>query len=456
MDGSSPLALDWRAAVTVRLNSGANWYKIYQLSLEVVAMRVERCKGCRDLSPEEMGRFRFIEDAFRDCCLGWGFSEVKTPTLEYLHLFTATGTLTPAMLSKVYSFLDWDGWSGQRVVLRPDGTIPLARFYIDNMVGKGSAKLFYVTNIFRFEETGTEARERWQGGVELIGVASPLADVDLISMALEALSRFGVKGIGLRLSHAGVIRSLLAKLKLSLREQARILDQILDGDSEALARLKSERPKLSKALTSVLDLKGDSAGILKEARATFSQSLPEIESHMDNLISIVDLLEAMGYRYQIDIASGRGFEYYTGVIFQLFVGEDKVGGGGRYDALIPLMGGGDIPASGFALYFDHLMDLVAPAASPRAKTHRILIRASSGDVKRGFDIARRLHEAGYVAELQFEDQKPTDARWFLELRAEAPFFIMTDQVKRQKLELKTVDELLRLVGEGDVNQDSLT
>jgi histidyl-tRNA synthetase len=440
----------------LRLNSGANWYKIYRLSLEGVAMRVERCKGCRDLSPEEMSRFRFIEDAFRDYCLGWGFSEVKTPTLEYLHLFTATGTLTPAMLGKVYSFLDWDGWSGQRVVLRPDGTIPLARFYIDNMAGGGPAKLFYVTNIFRFEETGTEARERWQGGVELIGVASPLADVALISIAMEALNRVGVKGVGLRLSHAGVVRSLLAKLKLSLREQARILDQILDGDSEALARLKSERPKLSKALTSLLDLKGESSGILKSTKAIFSHSFPEIEPHMENLISIVDLLETMGYRYQIDIASGRGFEYYTGVIFQLFAGEDKVGGGGRYDALIPLMAGGDIPASGFALYFDHLMDLVAPAASPRAKTQRILIRAASGDIKQGFDIAHRLHEAGYVAELQLEDQEPTDARWLLEVQSKAPVFVLTDQVKRQKLELGTADEVLKLLGEGDVNQDSLT
>jgi histidyl-tRNA synthetase len=403
-----------------------------------------------------MGRFRFIEDAFRDCCLGWGFGEVKTPTLEYLHLFTATGTLTPAMLSKVYSFLDWDGWSGQRVVLRPDGTIPLARFYIDNMVGGVPAKLFYVTNIFRFEETGVEARERWQGGVELIGAASPLADVALISMALEALSRVGVTGVELHLSHAGIIRSLLAKLRLSLREQDRILDQILDGDSEALARLKSERPKLSKALISLLDLKGESAEILEEAKARFGHSFPEIESHIENLINIVTLLETMGHRYQIDIASGRGFEYYTGLIFKLFVAGDEVSGGGRYDALIPLMGGGDIPASGFALYFDHLTALVAPAALPRSRAQKILVRASSGAIKRGFDMARRLHEAGYVAELQLDDQRFDDSRWLLELQDGAPFLVMTDLVKHQKLELETADEILRLVGEGEANEDSLT
>ena len=99
-------------------------------------MRVQRCKGTRDLSPGEMAGFRLIEGVFRGCCLKWGYKEVRTPTLEYLHLFTSTGTLTPSMLSKVYSFLDWDGWSGERVVLRPDGTIPVARLYIDTMEEK--------------------------------------------------------------------------------------------------------------------------------------------------------------------------------------------------------------------------------------------------------------------------------------------------------------------------------
>ena len=125
-------------------------------------MKIQRCKGSRDLSPEEMRRFRLIEGTFRDCCLKAGYEEVRTPTVEYLHLFTATGTLTPGTLRRVYSFLDWDGWSGERVVLRPDGTIPVARLYIDAMKKAELAKLFYITNVFIFEETGTKTRERWQ------------------------------------------------------------------------------------------------------------------------------------------------------------------------------------------------------------------------------------------------------------------------------------------------------
>jgi histidyl-tRNA synthetase len=109
-----------------------------------------------------MASFRHVEDAFRSSCLKWGYEEIRTPTLEYLHLFTSTGTLTPSMLSKVYSFLDWDGWSGERVVLRPDGTIPTARLYIESLSQASPAKLFYVEDIFSFEETGKESRERWQ------------------------------------------------------------------------------------------------------------------------------------------------------------------------------------------------------------------------------------------------------------------------------------------------------
>ncbi len=190
-------------------------------------MRAQRCKGTRDLSPAEMQGFRLIEGVFRDCCLKWGYQEVRTPTLEYLHLFTATGTLTPSRLRNVYSFLDWDGWSGERVVLRPDGTIPIARFYIDTMAKKELAKLFYVTNVFSFEETGKEARERWQCGAELVGAGSTAADVELVLMALEVLKKLGVDGVELRLSHAGLIRAILQKLGLGTEEQNRIFDQIL-------------------------------------------------------------------------------------------------------------------------------------------------------------------------------------------------------------------------------------
>jgi len=420
-------------------------------------MRVQRCKGTRDLSPEEMKVFRFIEGVFRDCCLKWGYEEVRTPTLEYLYLFTSTGTLTPGMLGKVYSFLDWDGWSGERVVLRPDGTIPVARLYIDSMARKELAKLFYVTNVFIFEETGKKTRENWQCGAELIGVGSTTADVELMVMALEVLRRLGLKGIELRLSHAGLIRALLAKLGLSPEEQAKIFDQILDGNTEVIAKLKPGEAERREALSILLDRKGKSSEFLKNLGASFTPNLPELELSLNNFINVVELLEASGYDYQIDIASGRGFEYYTGVIFQLFMGKEKIGGGGRYDALIPLMGGRDIPASGFALYLNRLMNLVKVEALAKAVGQRILIRAESSQpeaLKEGFSMANRLHEAGYMAEVHLGGQEPANLRWTLDIGI-GPQFTLTDQVKHKKFEAQTIDKVLTLLGEEGVNKDSV-
>jgi len=408
-------------------------------------MKIQRCKGTRDLSPEEMARFRLIEGTFRDCCLKWGYKEVRTPTLEYLHLFTSTGTLTPGMLGKVYSFLDWDGWSGERVVLRPDGTIPVARLYIDSMEGEELAKLFYIANVFIFEETGKKTRERWQCGAELIGAGSPSADAELVMLALEVLKQLRIEGVELRLSHAGLIKALLAKLGLSAEEQTRMFDRILDGDTEVLAKVKLERPELGRTLYSLLELRGKSAEFAQKLKALFAQDLPEFKPYIDGCTNIAELLEALGCDYQIDIASGRGFEYYTGVIFQFFKGEEKIGGGGRYDALIPLMGGEDIPASGFALYLDRLMNLVKPEALAKPSGQSILIRAEPQAAKEGFSTVARLHEAGYRAEFYLGVQQATDFDWTLDIQSKAPKFVLTDQVKGQKVTAKTAGEVLKLL-----------
>jgi histidyl-tRNA synthetase len=396
----------------------------------------------RDLAPAGMEAFRLIEGVFRDVCLNWGYREVRTPTLEYLHLFTSVGTLTPGMLDRVYSFLDWDGWSGERVVLRPDGTIPVARLYIEDMEKEKLARLFYVANTFIFEGTGRKTRERWQCGAELIGVSSPQADVELALLVLEVLKRLRIDGVRLKISHAGLIRALLARLGLSSEEQARVFDRILDGDGKALAELKL-KPQELKTLSALLGLKGKSSAFVGRLKSLLAD-LSGLEPDINDLVSIAELLEALGADCQIELASGRGFEYYTGVIFQIFTGKDKIGGGGRYDALIPLMGGKDVPASGIALYLDRLMEMVKPEALEETKAPKILVRAKSGEAKEGFGLVSRLHDAGYRAEFKLGAQSADGFDWTLDVRSKAPRFILTSRAK-QKFEAKTISEVLKLL-----------
>src|SRR5512136_2598299 len=263
----------------------------------------KRCKGNRDLLPQDMESFRHVEEAFRSSCLKWGYEEIRTPTLEYMHLFTSTGTLTPSMLGKVYSFLDWDGWSGERVVLRPDGTIPTARMYIESLTQASPAKLFYVENIFSFEETGKESRERWQCGAEMLGSTSPTADVELIMLVNEVLRKLGISGTMLYLSHAGLIRSLLRELGLNPEEQGRIFDQIMDGNaSEVMKTVATGNPRLRDPLSLLFDLSGSSPGFIQNVKATLIRDFPRLEASVDDFLAIAQLLTDMGCVYQVDMA----------------------------------------------------------------------------------------------------------------------------------------------------------
>ena len=400
-------------------------------------MKIQRCKGMRDLSPSEMKIFHYMQGIYRDSFLKWGYQEVRTPIIEYLHLFTSAGTLTPGMLGKVYSFLDWDGWSGERVVLRPEATIPVARLYAEKM--QGLARLFYTANVLRFEESKEVNRETWQCGAEIIGAGSAVADAELIALSIEILKKFGVS-VEIRLSHAGLIQVLLARLGLSPDEQHKVFDKILDGDTKALEQISKESKALYNSLMPLFSLKGQTPGFLRNQQALLLRDIPEISAPLEDFLKAVAILDDLGIKYQINIASGTGFEYYTGIIYQFYTGKEKIGGGGRYDALISSMGGGDAPASGFALYLDSLMKIVKPELGEPLK---VSVRPLSIEIiKEAFTAAESLRQAGFTAEIYLDGQK---ADWFLEIKDKAPAFTLINKEKTKRLEPGTVKEIIRFL-----------
>jgi len=409
-------------------------------------MKIEKSKGMRDLFPADMARFRLINEVFRDSCLKWGYEEVRTPTLESLHLFTSAGTLTPSMLGKVYSFLDWDGWSGERVVLRPDATIPVARLYNENMADKELAKLFYIVNTFIFEENSKKNREKWQFGAELIGMRSPLADVELIVLAMEVLKKLGLNKVELKLSHAGLTRGILQKLGMNQEEQHQVFDKLLDGDASVLNQLQKEKP----GLAPLLALQGQSSGFVKNLAAALALDAPELKPQIDDLVFIADTLKSLGQDFQIDIASVRGFEYYTGVIFQLFINDEKVGGGGRYDDLITAMGGKPTSASGFALYVDLLMTLIPASKLNDQPSSRVLLKMDADAAKAGFAMAEQLREAGCTVKLHLGGKGPAEMEWKLEVHTKAPWLVLTDLSNNKKYEMQTSKEVLEKLGRPSV------
>ena len=406
-------------------------------------MKVQRCRGMRDLMPQDMAKFRLIEAAFRECCLGWGYQEIRTPILEYLHLFTSAGTLSPHMLGRVYSFLDWDGWSGERVVLRPDGTIPAARLYVENLQTLPVARLFYSENMFAFEAPGEQSRERWQCGVELIGGSKRAGDAELISLALEAMGRLEIGEVEVRLAHAGFLKAFLEELGFSGEEEAGVLDQIFAGQTGAVNSVKESYPELDKRLRILFSLKGNSPGFIENLRGIFLSEMPALGPSLEEMAIIANLLTSLGIDYQIDFTSGRGFEYYTGVIFSFYTSGRRLGGGGRYDELVSLIGGKDVCASGFALYMDELASLLRDLPA----RERILVRVSGADdLKARLAAVRLLRDAGYIAELDMGYSDTRGFRWIVDLTADS-VIELTDLVSGKKRRRSSSKELLRIIKE---------
>jgi len=375
-------------------------------------MKIPRCKGARDLMPQDMLRFRRIEEVFRTSCLAWGYKEIRTPTLEYLHLFTSAGTLTPEMLSRVYTFLDWDGWSGERVVLRPDGTIPSARFYVENMQDVPVARLCYVENMFSFEGTGQQSRERWQCGAELIGGTEPEGDAELIMLALEILNKLSMAPVSMKLSHVGLFKELLKKMGLDEEEQGRRLKEILSGDISILSDIEGQSPGVKRFLNLLLDLQGKSSGFLENLKSVLPKKLKSVDPYIEDLSQVAELLDSIGQDYEIDFASGEGFEYYTGIVFQFYSMGKVLGNGGRYDELIPLVGGDNVPASGFAIFADRI-DPVSSDGSGMGPV-KVLLTSRVGQVegmKCSFEIASMLRAEGYVVEVDLGDGSGADCHW---------------------------------------------
>lgn len=372
--------------------------------------------------------------------------------MEYLHLFTSTGTLTPSRLNKVYSFLDRDGWSGERVALRPEDTIPVARLYIDSLQERGLGRLFYVENTFIFEEDESKSREHWHCGAELIGGNTSAADAELILLASEILSNTGKPQAQLKLSHMGFLQALLRELRPE--EEMEVLDQILDGNTEVLSSIASDNPALRELLSHVFDARGDSPAFLKNIKLPLINAFPEIEPPLNDFIGVAELLSAAGCSYQIDMASERGFEYYTGVTFGFYSKRERVGGGGRYDNLIPLVGGKNTTASGFTLYIDQLMDCLEFPKVEENYKRRVLVGSEHGVVKdwqRCLETARFLRQRGYVSELDLGGGREPDCRWLVQVHSGKSPFILIDRSSGKTTELTSPHEIVKLLEETRCN-----
>jgi histidyl-tRNA synthetase len=375
-----------------------------------------------DLTIQEVAYFRTIENEFMKRCCQFGYKEIKTGTIQPLHIYTALGTLSPNRLRRMYSFLDWDGWSGERVVLKPDSSPSIVRFYSDHLYDiQKKQKLCYVENHFEWSDSGENISERWQCGIENIGDSSVTSDIETIFIAQDILESLGFENRHIFLSYPTIIRQIVQTLIFSKDRQTQILDEIKKQRLDQVETILSGIDKGS-VLLKLLEIKGNSVNFLKNVFQLLSgQEFKSITNDMERLLQVSEQLDRMKCEYTLDFSLIGNLDYYTGIQFQIFSepirksNAEILCAGGRYDHLalemFRLLNKQSntivqdcIPAIGFAMYAKNIIkQMFVRMKDKREKPHIAiyLSRLASESIKIGQLLSDILADMQFTSSLTF-------------------------------------------------------
>lgn len=305
-------------------------------------------RGTKDILPNTVGDWNYVEGEIRELCRRFGYSEIRTPIFEHTELFQrGIGEGTDVVDKEMYTFTD----RGERsITLRPENTASAVRAYLQNKLYAQSnlVKLFYIGSMFRYDRPQAgRMREFHQFGVEALGEANPAVDAEVILLAMNLLEGLGLKDLELSINSVGCPKCR-SKYRTMLQDFFR--DKLEDLCEDCRSRF--ERSPLR-----ILDCK-------KDSDKPYMADAPKItdclcEECAEHFAKLKELLTSAGISFTHDPRLVRGLDYYTKTAFEIkyppLGAQSAVAGGGRYDGLIEEMGGNPTPAVGFATGLERLL-----------------------------------------------------------------------------------------------------
>ena len=305
-------------------------------------------RGTKDILPDTVGDWNYVEGEIRELCRRFGYSEIRTPIFEHTELFQrGIGEGTDVVDKEMYTFTD----RGERsITLRPENTASAVRAYLQNKLYAQSnlVKLFYIGSMFRYDRPQAgRMREFHQFGVEALGEANPAVDAEVILLAMNLLEGLGLKDLELSINSVGCPKCR-SKYRTMLQDFFR--DKLEDLCEDCRSRF--ERSPLR-----ILDCK-------KDSDKPYMADAPKItdclcEECAEHFAKLKKLLTSAGISFTHDPRLVRGLDYYTKTAFEIkyppLGAQSAVAGGGRYDGLIEEMGGNPTPAVGFATGLERLL-----------------------------------------------------------------------------------------------------
>jgi histidyl-tRNA synthetase len=312
-----------------------------------------------DVLPAEIGAWQHLERVTRELYSAYGYEEVRVPVVEQTALFKrAIGEFTDIVEKEMYTFQDS---GGESLTLRPEATAGIARAAITNGLLRGARlKLWTVGPMFRHERPQKgRYRQFHQFSVEALGFPGPDIDAELIAMSARLWKQLGITRVKLKLNSLGTPESRRVyreKLVGYFTQHA----EALDADSQR--RLQGNPLR-------ILDTKNPAMQAVVSGAPLLTEHLDaESREHFDGLCAT---LAAMGIEYVVDPRLVRGLDYYSRTVFEWITdalgSQDAVCSGGRYDGLIPQLGGEPTPAIGFAMGVERVVELVQQAGTAAAR-----------------------------------------------------------------------------------------
>ena len=356
---------------------------------------IQAPRGTFDVLPEDAARRDYLEAQAKRILGAAGYRRIETPTFEATELFArGVGEATDIVQKEMYTF---DDGGGRSLTLRPEGTAPVCRAYIEHGMHKlpQPVKLWYLSSFFRAEAPQRgRYRQFWQVGAEAIGSAGPETDAELIVLLTDLLDALSVKDVRLRLSSLGT-----PETRAAYRE-------------ELGSYLRQHEDRLSDDVRSRIDLNPMRAfdasdpgtrEVMRDAPTLLERLADEDAAHFEQ---VKTLLDDAGIRYEVDPTLVRGLDYYTRTVFEFtsdaLGAQSGVGGGGRYDGLMEQLDGPPTPASGWAAGVERMLlaagDL--PVAPQPVDVFVALPTHDQAGGRTAFELAHGARRAGLTAQLE--------------------------------------------------------
>jgi histidyl-tRNA synthetase len=359
-------------------------------------------KGTYDVFPggrephERPELWGFVEGQARGFFRRYNYSEVRTPVFEEAQLFVrSVGEASDIVRKEMFVFEDK---GGRELALRPEGTAGVVRSYVEHGLYKRAQplKLFYVGPMFRYEQQQKgRYRQHTQIGVEVLGSADPLVDVEVISLLYSLHQAVGVRDEVVYLNNLGDMetrRAYIPELRAFLQKHRNELDP------DSVARLETNPLR-------TFDSKDENTQALLAEAPTIGDFLSaEASTH---LAAVKEGLEALGIPYEVDERLVRGLDYYTLTVFEAksraLGAQDTVGAGGRYNGLVSELGGPDLAGIGFGSGIERILLAAASHEAPTSLDVFFVTLAPEARLT-AVKLASALRSEGLACDLDYADR----------------------------------------------------